>query len=237
VTYGELWRQGFSLPVNANAKRKEPREWTVLGKPMPRVDLPAMATAQLEYVHNVRVPGMVHGAVVRPPEVGAALEGVDEASVRNLPGSSRWSSARTSSASSPKAVAGDSSGGGAESDVVRRQRAAAPGGFYDYLRTQPSRDTLVVDSQTWTHVCARATIVKATYRHPYQMHGSMGSRAQCRRAGPIGSRCGRPRIGLSDAQRRRRRCSVSRGTVRVVFTRGSGATGSTAPTPCRTTRR
>jgi hypothetical protein len=103
VTYGELvGGRSFSLPVNANAKRKPPREWTVLGKPMPRVDLPAMATAQLEYVHNVRVPGMVHGAVVRPPEVGAALEAWTKRPYGTSRVSSRWSSARTSSASSPK---------------------------------------------------------------------------------------------------------------------------------------
>ena len=41
VTYGELvGGRAFSLPLNTNAKRKEPREWTVLGKPVPRVDLP-----------------------------------------------------------------------------------------------------------------------------------------------------------------------------------------------------
>ena len=45
-----------------------------------------MVTGRLEYVHNVRVPGMLHGAVVRPPAVGATLVGVDEDSVRSMPG-------------------------------------------------------------------------------------------------------------------------------------------------------
>ena len=46
----------------------------------------AMATGEFEFVHNVRVPGMLHGRVVRPPAVGATLASVDESSVRGLPG-------------------------------------------------------------------------------------------------------------------------------------------------------
>ena len=61
---------------------------------MPRVDLPAKATGELVYVHDVRVPGMLHGRVVRPPYagvdagafVGTSLIAVDEASVRDIPG-------------------------------------------------------------------------------------------------------------------------------------------------------
>ena len=45
-----------------------------------------MATGQFEFVHNVRVPGMLHGRVVRPPAVGATLVSVDESSVRGMPG-------------------------------------------------------------------------------------------------------------------------------------------------------
>ena len=48
--------------------------------------MPALATGQFEFVHNVHVDGMVHGRVVRPPEVGAALVSVDEQSVAGLPG-------------------------------------------------------------------------------------------------------------------------------------------------------
>ena len=61
---------------------------------MPRVDLPAKATGELVYVHDMRVPGMLHGRVVRPPYagvdagpfVGTSLIAVDEASVRDIPG-------------------------------------------------------------------------------------------------------------------------------------------------------
>ena len=68
MTYGELvGGKKFNLTLSTTAKRKPASEWTVLGTPVPRVDMPAMATGQFEFVHNVRVPGMLHGAVVRPP--------------------------------------------------------------------------------------------------------------------------------------------------------------------------
>src|SRR6185437_4442070 len=68
--------------------------YSLVGQSVPRVDLPAKATGELTYVHDVRVPGMLHGRVVRPPYagvdagpfVGTSVVYVDEASVRDIPG-------------------------------------------------------------------------------------------------------------------------------------------------------
>lgn len=68
------------------AKRKTADKWKVLGKPVMRLDMAAMATGQLEYVHNVHVPGVLHGRVVRPPRLGATLVAVDESSFSHMPG-------------------------------------------------------------------------------------------------------------------------------------------------------
>ena len=68
VTYGQLVEgKKFNLALDPNAKRKSPSEWTVLGKPIPRPDIPDLVTGKFEFVHNVRLPGMLHGRVVRPP--------------------------------------------------------------------------------------------------------------------------------------------------------------------------
>src|SRR5688500_1287786 len=74
ITYGELiGGRNFNLSLNPAARRKVPREWTIMGNSVKRLDMPEMVTGRFEYVHNVRVPGMVHGRVVRPPTVGATL--------------------------------------------------------------------------------------------------------------------------------------------------------------------
>jgi nicotinate dehydrogenase subunit B len=74
LSYAQLiGNKQFSLPMNAAAKRRSPDQWTILGKPVPSLDRSALMTGDFEFVHNVRVPGMLHGRVVRPPEVGATV--------------------------------------------------------------------------------------------------------------------------------------------------------------------
>ena len=51
-----------------------------------RLDIPGKVTGGAAYVQDIRLPGMVHGRVVRPPRYGAKLESFDEAKVKALPG-------------------------------------------------------------------------------------------------------------------------------------------------------
>jgi len=179
VTYGELiGGKKFNLALDPAAKRKPAGEWTILGKPTPRLDIPAMATGQFEYVHNVRVPGMLHGQVVRPPSIGASVKGVDEGSIRNLPGvvkvvvknnfvgvvaNKPWQAIQAAAKLKVEWAAG----------------RALPGhaGFHDFMRSQrQTRDTYQVNAKDVDEkISAASKIVKATYRYPYQMHGSFAS--------------------------------------------------------------
>ena len=95
VTYGELIGDDtIRLELAYDVPVKAVDGYSIVGKSVPRVDLPAKATGELVYVHDVRVPGMLHGRVVRPPYagvdagpfVGTSLIAVDEASVRHIPG-------------------------------------------------------------------------------------------------------------------------------------------------------
>jgi nicotinate dehydrogenase subunit B len=150
VSYGQLvGGNKFNLMLDSNAKRKPPREWAVLGTPVRRPDLPALVTGQFEFVHNVRLPGMLHGRVVRPPAVGARLVNVDEGSLQGLPGIVKvvvkkdfvgvvaekpWQAIQAAGKLEVNWSAGTGLPGHAE--------------FYEYLRNEKSsRDTLLVDSQ------------------------------------------------------------------------------------------
>ena len=95
VSYGELIAgDTIRLELADDIAVKDVGAYSIVGKSMPRVDLPAKATGELVYVHDVRLPGMLHGRVVRPPYagvdagpfVGTSLIAVDEASVRHIPG-------------------------------------------------------------------------------------------------------------------------------------------------------
>jgi nicotinate dehydrogenase subunit B len=179
ISYGDLiGGQKLGTALSNNAKRKPASEWTVLGKPIPRLEIPAMATGQFEYVHNVRVPGMLHGQVVRPPAVGATLMSVDENSIKGMPGVVKvvvkknfvgvvaekpWQAIQAANKLKVNWTAG----------------SGLPnfGKFQDTLRTQkPTRDTFTVNTKDVDEkISGAAKTVKATYLYPYQMHGSFAS--------------------------------------------------------------
>ena len=85
--YGELiGDRNFSLKVDKDIVTKDPASFSIVGKSVPRLDIPEKATGRFTYMHDFRVPGMLHGRVVRPPAIGARLESLDESSVKDVPG-------------------------------------------------------------------------------------------------------------------------------------------------------
>ncbi|RFU48918.1 molybdopterin cofactor-binding domain-containing protein [Paraburkholderia sp. DHOC27] len=93
IGYGELIAgRRIELTLATDAPLKSPDAYRIVGKSTPRLDIPAKATGELTFVHDVRVPGMLHGRVVRPPYAGVAqgdfignsLLKVDEASLGDL---------------------------------------------------------------------------------------------------------------------------------------------------------
>ena len=74
------------LKLAQDVKPKDPKEYTIVGKPVPRFDLPPKVTGQAVYVHDVRIPGMLHGRVVRPPMINTEPTNIDEDSVKSIPG-------------------------------------------------------------------------------------------------------------------------------------------------------
>lgn len=178
VAYKELiGGKHFNLALNAQAKRRSAQQWTVLGKPVPSLDRAALMTGQFEFVHSLRVPRMLHGRVVRPPEMGATVANVDETSVRNIPGVVKV------------VVRKNFVGVVAETQhhatLAARQLKVRwnPGpelpsqkAIFEYLQKQPARDTLSVDSGDVDKALASAgRVLRAKYTYPYQMHGSVGA--------------------------------------------------------------
>jgi len=78
---------GLAQPAASSGLRlKRPDELRLVGKSIPRVDVPAKVTASFPYVHNVRVPGMLHGRVIRPPMIGSSLVSFDDRSLSSIAG-------------------------------------------------------------------------------------------------------------------------------------------------------
>ena len=67
-------------------KVKPVQELKYTGQSPQRDDIPAKVDGSLKWAVDVKLPGMVHARNVKPPFAGAKLTGIDESSVKNLPG-------------------------------------------------------------------------------------------------------------------------------------------------------
>src|SRR4051794_14948354 len=66
--------RGFGL-VLGGAQPKAPSKYTIVGQSVPRVEIPDKVTGKFTYIQDVRVPGMLHGRVIRPTGLGSQLLG------------------------------------------------------------------------------------------------------------------------------------------------------------------
>jgi nicotinate dehydrogenase subunit B len=169
---------GFGLNVQGAGKPKDPASYTVVGTSLPRVDMPAKILGHFTYITDVRVPGMLHGRVIRPAGVGATPATVDEKSLQGIPGvvkvvvkgnfvgvvaENEWSAIRAAKAlkiawSAPVQAFPE------REDLYRNMRAATP------------KATRVMANQgDAAAVLASATKkVESSYEWPFQSHASMG---------------------------------------------------------------
>ncbi len=95
LTFAELVQgQRLRAIVDLSTPVKPAEAYSVVGASAGRVDIPKKATGELVFVHDMRLPGMLHGRVVRPPYagvdagdfVGKSLIAVDESSIAHIPG-------------------------------------------------------------------------------------------------------------------------------------------------------
>ena len=76
----------LSLKLDPKATLKDPSAYTIVGKNVPRLDIPDKVFGRFTYTHDYRLPGMLHARVVRPPAIKATLVSVDEAAAKKVQG-------------------------------------------------------------------------------------------------------------------------------------------------------
>ena len=87
VGYGELaTAMPLALAVDPKIVLKKPADYQWIGKPIPRVDIPGKLTGEWTYVHDFRVPGMLHARVLRPGAIGASLLSFDDTGAKKVDG-------------------------------------------------------------------------------------------------------------------------------------------------------
>src|SRR5438093_7739250 len=165
-------------PVGSSGLQlKGPGELRLVGKSIPRVDVPAKVTGSFRYVHNVRVPMMLHGRVIRPTKIGSTLVSIDESSVSGVAGLVKI------------VREGNFLGVVAEREeqaieAARLLKVEWTGGRtlpdYEYLHqsvrgSKPVKTDVVLNSGNVDSALAGAAkVLEATYTYPVQLHAMLG---------------------------------------------------------------
>jgi nicotinate dehydrogenase subunit B len=176
VSYKDLVTgQDFHRPAGPTSPLKDPRTFTVIGKSMPRVDIPGKVTGAPMYVQDMRPDGMLHARVVRPPNYGAKLTQLDTGAIEKMPGvvkvvrdGSFLAVAAQGEFQAIQALHALS----ADAQWEQTGTLPDPATIYDYVRALPSNDTTILNQGAPGQQGVRA--LRATYHRPYQSHGSIG---------------------------------------------------------------
>ena len=180
--------KGFELKVAPEVRTKDPATYGVVGRPLPRKDIPGKVMAQFTYVQDVRVEGMLHGRVVRPYGVGATLQSVDEKGLEEIPGfvqvvrrenflgvvaETEWAAiqaaARLGSQLNP---AGPQAG---QAKWSQWNGLPKMDELWETVRKSVAHDYSVASQGSTATALAHANrTLQATYQTPFQMHGSIG---------------------------------------------------------------
>lgn len=170
---------GWDMKVAPEVPAKNPKDYKIVGKSIPRVDLPEKFTGEFVYSQDASVPGMLHGRVVRPATSLSAPASVDDSSIQNIPGVVKI------------VREGTFVGVVAETEWAAIQAARAlkvtwseptlkmmsgPDEVFDYLKNTKSFKDLVVTNKGNPDAAFSQAQKKyeATYYWPFQLHGMMG---------------------------------------------------------------
>jgi len=86
ATYGELASAASSIPVPKDVKLKDPSQFKIVGKAIPRLDTPAKVNGTAEFGIDAKVPGMVYASIEMAPVIGGQAKSFDASAVKNKPG-------------------------------------------------------------------------------------------------------------------------------------------------------
>jgi len=191
VSYAELiggryfnihldWNGKYGNPLYApgKAQPKDPKTHTIVGQPIKRQDIAPKVFAQQDFCTDIKVPGMVHGRMIRPAIAGAVPVKVDDSSIKDIPSAKAvWNQGFLG-------VVADS-----EWDAIKASQqlkvewsdAKPPfpdrAALYDHIRKTASRRREVEGKQAGNVDDAfktAARVIAAEYEWPFQSHASMG---------------------------------------------------------------
>jgi nicotinate dehydrogenase subunit B len=170
---------GFDMKVAPDVPAKDPKKYKIVGTSVPRVDLPAKFTGEFTYTQDVRISGMLHGRVVRPPVMNSKPQSVDESSIRHIPGvrkvvqevsfvgivaETEWSAIKAAKALKVTWAAPTTRLPANADEVYDNRRKTKS--FAEHVAVERGNPELTISTAAKTF--------EATYHWPFQLHGMIG---------------------------------------------------------------
>jgi CO/xanthine dehydrogenase Mo-binding subunit len=170
----------FNLTMTGKAQPKRFQDYKLVGTSVKRVDIPAKVFGKFTYNQDVRLPGMVHARLVRPPTIDSKLVAI-QGFERRVPGLVKVVVKNNFVA----VVAEREEQAIAAATALKVKWDVAPlpahDTIYDTLVAQaPAQTTnrVLIDTHDVDASLQKAAkVVSAEYRYPIQMHGPMGASA------------------------------------------------------------
>jgi CO/xanthine dehydrogenase Mo-binding subunit len=176
LRYGDLVAADMlHVQAQPKSKLKDPATFKVVGQPIPRVDIPAKVTGTAAYIQDMRLPGMLHARIVRPPSYRAQLTECDTGAVEKLPGVVKVVRDGNFVAVIAKKEFQAIKAMNELSAAAKWQETASLPRQDDLprvLTSLPAQDSTIF--QQGNPPDAGQKTIEATYTRPYQAHGSIG---------------------------------------------------------------
>jgi CO/xanthine dehydrogenase Mo-binding subunit len=177
ITYTELMGgKPFKLEVSGDIPLKDSKTYRIVGTSSERADIPGKVAGQPSFIQDLRLPGMLHGRLVRPPSPAAEFISMDESSVTGIPGLvkvvQRANFIAVVAEREEQAMLAAQ-----QLKVEWHEKASLPSmqDLFTTLRSQPTEDNQVLaQGEPETAFKQAARQLHATYYQPYHAHASIG---------------------------------------------------------------
>ncbi len=177
LTYAQLMAgKSFNREYTDQTASKAPASYHIVGASTPRADLPHKVTGAPSFVHDLRIPGMLHARLVRPPSPGAQFKALYEDSLNDIPGlvkvvqQGNFIGVITREEYPAVRAA-------AQLKVEWEEKPSLPRmeELYAYLRRQTTQDSPLVEQGDVAQALKQASkALHAAYYQPFHAHASIG---------------------------------------------------------------
>ena len=175
-----IGHKSIEFEPTAEQALKSVNDYSIVGQPVERIDVPGKVFGDASFLQDVRLPGMVHARIVRPPAERAVIASFEPASVESMPGVLKV----VRDGNFVAVIAERESHARAAADVLRQSiswnlPADMPNesGVFGWLQAAESSSEMILEHATPTDSNVNTKTISATYQRPYQAHASISPSA------------------------------------------------------------